>query len=365
MAEGEAMRLPRIGITLGDAAGIGPEILAKLLARGSIEALCVPVVIGDRRVVDQALALIGATVPLQIVDDPRAADRPGVAYLVDLGNLAPDAYAYGQVSAAAGRAAGEWIERATALALDGALDAIVTNPIHKEAFVLGGYGRRFAGHTEMLATLTGTRSYCMMLACGDLRVCHVTTHVSLLEALTRDIRRDRILEVIRLADDACRRLGIARPAIGVAGVNPHAGEDGLFGDEERREIAPAIAAARAEGIAADGPVPADTLFSKAKGGMYDAVVAMYHDQGHIPVKFAGFLYDHRDASWEMHGVNVTLGLPIIRTSVDHGTAFDKAGKGIANHRSLVEAVGYAVALAGGGGRDQPARRGSTTLARSK
>ncbi|VUX48025.1 D-threonate 4-phosphate dehydrogenase [Candidatus Defluviicoccus seviourii] len=340
------MQLPRIGITLGDAAGIGPEILVKLLAHEKLGDLCIPVVVGDRRVVEQAQTLIGATLPLRAIEDPRQAAEPGTVYLVDLHNLTPEDYRFGEVSAATGRAAGEWIERATALALEGALDAIVTNPIHKESFVLGGYGRRYAGHTEMLAALTGTKSYCMMLACGALRVCHVTTHVSLLDALTRDIKRERILQVIRLADDACRRLGIERPAIGVAGVNPHASEDGLFGTEEQREIIPAIAEAQAAGITAEGPVPADTLFSKAKGGMYDAVVAMYHDQGHIPVKLAGFLYDHTSGTWEMHGVNVTLGLPIIRTSVDHGTAFDKAGKGIANHRSLLEALQYAAALTG-------------------
>ena len=342
------MQLPRIGITLGDAAGIGPEILAKLLVHEKLDDLGIPVVIGDRRVLEQALALIGATLRLRVIEDPCEACEPGAAYLVDQHNLSPADYRYGAVSAATGRAAGAWIERATALALEGALDAIVTNPIHKESFVLGGYGRRYAGHTEMLAALTGSKSYCMMLACGDLRVCHVTTHVSLLDALTRFITRERIVQVIRLADDACRRLGIERPVIGVAGVNPHAGEDGLFGEEERREIIPAILEAQATGIAAEGPVPADTLFSKAKGGMYAAVVAMYHDQGHIPVKLAGFLYDHRDGSWEMHGVNVTLGLPIIRTSVDHGTAFDKAGKGVANHRSLLEAVAYAAALTGKG-----------------
>lgn len=201
--------------------------------------------------VEQAQALIGATLPLRAIEDPRQAAEPGTVYLVDLRNLAPEDYRFAEVSAATGRAAGEWIERATALALEGALDAIVTNPIHKESFVLGGYGRRYAGHTEMLAALTGTKSYCMMLACGALRVCHVTTHVSLLDALTRDIKRERILQVIRLADDACRRLGIGRPTIGVAGVNPHASEDGLFGTEEQREIIPAIAEAQAAGIAAE------------------------------------------------------------------------------------------------------------------
>jgi 4-hydroxythreonine-4-phosphate dehydrogenase len=340
----------RIGITLGDPAGIGPEILAKLLTHESLARLCIPLVVGDRRVLEQGLALINSSIEPVVVTEPAAAREPGVPYLLDLHNIAVEDYRHGEISAAAGRAAGQWIERAIALALDGAIDAVVTNPIHKEAFLLGGYGQRYPGHTEMFADLTGASDTCMMLVCGDLRVCHVTTHVSLLEALTRWIKRERIVAVIALADEACRRLGIARPRIGVAGINPHASEDGVFGDEERREVIPALQDARARGIDAEGPVPADTLFCKAKGGMYDAAVAMYHDQGHIPVKLAGFLYDHADGSWEMHGVNVTLGLPIIRTSVDHGTAFDKAGQGIANHRSLLEAVTYAAALVGDGAR---------------
>ena len=339
-------RPPVIGITLGDPAGIGPEILAKLLASDRLEQLCIPVVVGDARVLQRAQTLVGAPIDVQIVE--RQAGRlradalqAGGRYLVDLRNIAPGDYSYGEVSAAAGRAAGEYSAAAIELALAGDLAAVVTNPIHKEAFTLGGYGERYAGHTEMFADLTGASSVCMMLVSGALRVCHVTTHVSLLNALTQHIKRARVLEVTVLADQSCRRLGIGRPRIGVAGVNPHAGEDGLFGDEEAREIAPAIADARARGIDAEGPVPADTLFSKAMGGMYDAVVAMYHDQGHIPVKLAGFKYDHSDGSWQMHGVNVTLGLPIIRTSVDHGTAFDKAGKGTADPLSLHEAISFA------------------------
>jgi 4-hydroxythreonine-4-phosphate dehydrogenase len=234
------------------------------------------------------------------------------------------------------------------LALQGKIDAVVTNPIHKESFYLGGYGEKYPGHTEMLAALTGTESYCMMLASGSLRVCHVTTHVSLLDALTKYITQERILEVIQLADRAARRLGFVEPAIGVASINPHGGEEGLFGDEEGRIIAPAIRRAQELGIRAEGPVPADSLFSKAKGGWYAMAVAMYHDQGHIPCKLDGFVYNHETQEWTMTGVNVTLGLPIIRTSVDHGTAFDRAGKGTADEGSLIDATVLAIDLAKGG-----------------
>jgi 4-hydroxythreonine-4-phosphate dehydrogenase len=189
----------------------------------------------------------------------------------------------------------------------------------------------------------------MMLASGNLRVCHVTTHVSLLDALTKYITTERVLEVIQLADVACKQMGIAKPTIGVAGINPHAGEHGLFGREELDVIIPALEQAASLGVRVEGPVPADTIFSKAKGGWYDAVVAMYHDQGHIPAKFDGFVYDRMKQRWTMQGVNVTLGLPIIRTSVDHGTAFDQAGKGTADQHSLVEAVKFAIRLAQGRG----------------
>jgi len=341
-----AKKTKKIGITLGDPAGIGPEILAKLLEEGDLD--CAPVVIGDARVLAQAQAIIGASRTIDVVDGERLAGElsAGQTYLFDLNTIGCEDFSLGEVSAAAGRAAGEFIEKAIDLALAGSLDAVVTNPIHKEAFLLGGWGEKYPGHTEMFTDLCGAKNTCMMLACGPLRVCHVSTHVGLREALDKEIKHQRILDVIVLAAQACQRLGIAAPRIGVAGVNPHAGVDAMFGDEEQKEIAPAIAEACAAGIAAEGPIAADTLFCKAKGGMYDAVVAMYHDQGHIPVKLAGFIYDHATESWNMQGVNVTLGLPIIRTSVDHGTAFDKAGKGTADHRSLKEALTYAITLCG-------------------
>jgi 4-hydroxythreonine-4-phosphate dehydrogenase len=332
---------------MGDPAGVASEITAKVLTYDRINGFCIPIVIGDAGVMSQGFQVIEADPDFEVIHDLGRELEPGKNYLYELDNVSPSDYAFGQISGAAGKAAGESIETAIELALENKIDAIVTNPIHKESFNLGGYGERFPGHTEMLAALTGTQSYCMMLATGDLRVCHVTTHVSLVDALTKYITTERVLEVIQLADGVCRQLGIADPLIGVAGINPHSGEHGLFGDEEQRIIIPALDQAAALGIKTEGPVPGDTLFSKAKGGWYDAVVAMYHDQGHIPCKFDGFVYDHQTERWSMTGVNVTLGLPIIRTSVDHGTAFGKAGKGTADQRSLLEAIQFAIDLVRG------------------
>ena len=339
--------LPKIGITMGDPAGVGSEITAKMLTYDKISDLCIPIVVGDAKVLRQGFKVIKADPDFEIVHDLEGMLEAGKNYVYDLDNISLSDYSFGQISGKAGRAAGESIETAIKLALESKIDAIVTNPIHKESFNLGGYGKQFPGHTEMLAELTGTKSYCMMLASGNLRVCHVTTHVSLLDALTKYITTRRVLEVIRLADGVCKQLGIAEPLIGVAGINPHASEHGLFGDEEQRIIIPAIEQATEFGVKAEGPVPADTLFSKAKGGWYDAAIAMYHDQGHIPCKLDGFVYDHETRRWSMTGVNVTLGLPIIRTSVDHGTAFGKAGKGTADQRSLLEATKFAIDLVKG------------------
>ena len=332
---------------MGDPAGIGSEITAKMLTHDRISEICTPIIIGDAQVAQQGFEVIGVEPSLEVIRDLGQAPEPGQTYLYDLDNISPDEYTFGRISAEAGRAAGESIETAIKLALDQKIDAIVTNPIHKESFSLGGYGERFPGHTEMLAALTGTKTYCMMLVSGNLRVCHVTTHVPLLSALTKHITTERILEVIGLADSVGKQLGVAEPLIGVAGLNPHAGEHGLFGTEEERIIIPAIEQATELGIKAEGPVPPDTLFSKAKGGWYTVAVAMYHDQGHIACKVAGFVYDHTTQRWSMTGVNVTLGLPIIRTSVDHGTAFGKAGKGTADQRSLVEATRLATELVKG------------------
>ncbi len=276
--------------------------------------------------------------------------EPGKIFVYDLDNINLSDYSFSEISAKTGKASGEFIEAAINFAKGGKIDAIVTNPIHKESFTLGGYGSRYAGHTEMLASMTNTKSYCMMLVHDNLRVCHVTTHVSLLDAVSKYITTERIVEVIRLGGKTCRQIGINNPLVGVAGINPHSGEHGKFGDEEELIIEPALEIVCDEGINVEGPVPADTLFSKAKGGWYDVVIAMYHDQGHIPAKFNGFIYDEGTKQWNMRGVNVTLGLPIIRTSVDHGTAFGKAGKGKADYGSLLDAVKFAVDLVKGKNR---------------
>jgi len=241
-----------------------------------------------------------------------------------------------------GKAAVEYIQKAVALALEGRVTAIVTAPIHKEAINKAGF--HYAGHTELLAQLTNTKEYAMLLAHGPFRVSHVTTHTSMRKACDR-IKKDRVLTVIRLTYEVLKQLGIENPRIGVAGLNPHSGEDGLFGDEEKNEITPAIEEAKNKGWNVEGPVPPDTVFSKLRGKLYDAVVAMYHDQGHIAVKLVGFSMKAGGSEWtKMSGVNVTLGLPIIRTSVDHGVAFGKAGEGRANPQSMVDAVKLAIQL---------------------
>ena len=239
-------------------------------------------------------------------------------------------------------AAYDYIERAIRLAQAGEIHGIVTAPVNKEA--LAAAGVRHSGHTEILAELSHTRDYAMLLMGKELRVIHVTTHVAL-RRVPDLVTRDRVLTTIRLAQRTMEGLGKPRARIAVAGLNPHAGEDGLFGDEEKREIVPAITAARREGMTVIGPIPADTLFSRARGGEFDIVVAMYHDQGHIPVKTLGFEYDESRKTWTgLSGVNVTVGLPFLRVSVDHGTAFDRAWKGTANHESMTEAIEVAVTM---------------------
>jgi 4-hydroxythreonine-4-phosphate dehydrogenase len=282
----------------------------------------------------------------------RAVKRPedcrfdeGTLEVLDLANVDVGTLARAAVSAAAGRAAYEYIETAVQLASTRAIAAIVTAPINKEALAAAGVPH--AGHTEILASLSGTRDFAMLLMGKELRVIHVTTHVAL-RRVPDLVTRDRVLRTIRLARQAMTQMGRPEARIAVAGLNPHAGEDGLFGDEEKTSIVPAIEAARAEGARVAGPLPADTLFSRARGGEFDIVVAMYHDQGHIPVKTLGFQYDEASGRWTgLSGVNVTVGLPFLRVSVDHGTAFDRAWKGIANHESMVEAIEVAVAMTSG------------------
>lgn len=335
--------LPLILITMGDPAGIGPEICVKALADAHMHEVCRPVIIGDAAILHRATELTGAGITLNsITSIADGVFATGTVNVFDLANVDATRFEYGRVSAEAGTAAFEYVRTGVELAMSGAGDALATGPINKEAVNLAGY--RYAGHTEILADLTGADHYAMMLVDRGLRVVHATTHVPLRKACDL-VTRDRVLAVIRLAHQAAQAFGITQPKVGVAGLNPHAGEGGLFGSEEIDEIIPAIGDARALGIDATGPVPPDSVFARARGGQYDVVVAMYHDQGHIPLKTIGFqLHEATGREMSVRGVNVTLGLPIVRTSVDHGTAFEIAGMGRANHESMREAILLAVRL---------------------
>ena len=339
------MKKPIIGITMGDPASIGPEISVKALTDPKVLDMCDPLIIGDAAVMEDAVKVVcpGQVKVRAVKNVGEAVFEPGVINVYDMGLVDMDRLEYGKVSAMCGEAAFRYVEKVIALAMDGEIDATVTNALNKAAINLAGH--HFAGHTEIYAHFTGTKNYTMMLAHENLRVVHVSTHVSLREACDR-VKKERVLTCIKIADEACRALGIEVPRVAVAGLNPHSGEGGLFGREEIDEIAPAIEQARALGINADGPVPPDTVFSKARGGWYDIVVAMCHDQGHIPLKVTGFVYDPVKGRWSnVAGVNVTLGLPIIRASVDHGTAFGHAHQGLANPVSLINAIEYAAKFA--------------------
>lgn len=340
------MDRPILGITMGDPASIGPEIAVKALAETSVYERARPFVIGDRNVMADALRITKLPLTLHPVATlAEARFTVGTLDLLDLHNVEMAKHAYGKVSPMCGKASVEYIEKGIAMALAKEIDAVVTGPIHKES--INQAGCPHPGHTEIFAVLTNTKDYAMMLIGEDLRVVHVSTHVSLRQAIERT-KKPRVLTVIRLAHRALKALGIAEPKIAVAGLNPHAGEHGLFGDEEIKEIIPAIEEARTEGITVDGPIAPDTVFGRARGGLYDIVVCMYHDQGHIPLKTLGFTFDKTAQKWtSMSGVNVTLGLPIIRTSVDHGTAFGKAGKGTAAYDSMLDAIDVAIKLAQG------------------
>ena len=325
--------LPIIAITMGDAAGIGPEIIMKAMASADVHAMCKPLVIGDGERLRRAGELVGSRLKVESLDDPdEAAYLHGNVECIDLANIPAD-LPFGQTSAIAGEAAFQYIERAVCIVESGGAQAICTAPLSKEA--LHAAGHKYPGHTELLAALTNTPEVSMMLVAPKLRVIHVTTHMGLLDAIAR-IDAPLVERVIARAHDTLVRAGIKQPRIGVCGINPHAGENGLFGrGEEAGKIEPAIANCRARGWDVRGPLPADTLFFLAARGDYDIVVAMYHDQGHGPIKVMGL----------EAGVNITVGLPVVRTSVDHGTAFDIAGKGIADERSLIEALRQAAELA--------------------
>lgn len=334
-----------LAITMGDPAGIGPEITVKALLKQDIYDKCCPLVIGDSNVMEHMVSMLGKEKEVQVhsIKDVKDAKFSfGTIDVYDLNLVDIKELRLGVVSKLGGTVAFECVRVAIELAMQGKVDGTVTNPLNKEALNLAGY--LYSGHTEIYADFTNTSKYTMLLAHDNLRVVHVSTHVSLKEACER-VKTDRVFDVICIASEACKKLGIENPKVGVAGLNPHCGENGLFGREEIEEIIPAIEKAKKEGIYVEGPIPADTIFSKARGGWYDIVVAMYHDQGHIPLKVVGFVYNEKEQKWDqVSGVNITLGLPIIRTSVDHGTAFDCAGKGVANEISLVNAIDYAIKL---------------------
>lgn len=339
---------PIIGITMGDPAGIGAEITVKVLGNPAVYERCCPVVIGDACCMEQASKITGMEGKVKIhsvKSVQEALFEPGTIDVYDMGLVDMSKHIYGKVSKMCGEAAFQYVAEVIRLAMNGEIDATVTNALNKEAINMAGH--HYSGHTEIYADYTNTSKYTMMLAHDNLRVVHVSTHVSLRKACDM-VKKDRVMEVIRIADRACRDLGIGEPKIGVAGLNPHCGENGMFGTEEIEEIQPAIDAAIEEGICIpEGrPTPPDTIFSKALGGWYDIVVAMYHDQGHIPLKVKGFVYNQELKKWEaVAGVNITLGIPIIRVSVDHGTGFDLAGSGTANELSLTNSIDYAVRLA--------------------
>ncbi len=347
---------PIVGITMGDPAGNGPEITIKALAHSDIYDRCRPIVVGDFKIFEQAKRFVSRE-DIVIHKCERVSDALFKAGTIDVLNLDliddVSSFKIGEVSVEGGNAAFQCVKKVIALALENEVDATCTNALNKEAMNMAleyykgarsdGY-THFDGHTEIYAAYTNTKKYTMMLAHHDLRVVHVSTHVSLREACDR-VKKKRVLEVIEIANKACRSMGIKEPRVAVAGLNPHCGENGLFGREEIDEIKPAIEEAVKKGINAIGPIPPDSVFSEALGGWYDIVVCMYHDQGHIPLKTVGFVYDREKQSWKaVEGVNVTLGLPIIRTSVDHGTGFALAGKGTSNELSLVNAIDYAVKM---------------------
>jgi len=317
---------PLLAITMGDPAGAGPEIVVKSLALPEIHEICRGLVIGDAAAMQAATDIVGIPMRINAVEGPAGMqDDPKVLNVLDQKTVDLDRLVRGRVDPEAGKAAYLAIEKGTLLTIAGETDAIVTAPLNKDALNQAGY--HFPGHTQILAHLCGASDAVMMLTADALRIVHVSTHVSLREACDR-VTKERVLEVMQLGAEAARKMGVESPRIVVPGLNPHSGEGGLFGDEEEKHIIPAIEAAREMGLNVRGPLPPDTAFLRAYRGEFDLVVAMYHDQGHIPIKMVGF----------EKGVNTTLGLPIIRTSVDHGTVFGKAGKGTADPTSMIEAI---------------------------
>ncbi len=333
-----------IGITMGDPAGIGAEIAVKALMNKDIYNNCTPIVYGDFSAIKDAIKFCYTNQKINIIKNPEdAKGEYGNIDLLDFGLLNDGSWEYKKVSPLCGKAAYMYVENAIEDAMDKKISAVVTGPINKESIHIAGYN--YSGHTEIFAEKTATISYAMMLTSPTLKVIHCTTHCSLGDAIKK-IKKARVVEVIKLADYAMKLLGVESPRIAVAGLNPHSSENGLFGNEEELEIIPAINETQNMGFNVRGPEAPDTVFVKALGGQFDIVVAMYHDQGHIPVKLSGFKLDVRTNKYtSLNGVNTTIGLPIIRTSVNHGTAFGKAGEGRANEESMLDAIEMAIKMA--------------------
>ena len=339
----KSAKKPAIAITMGDPCGIGPEVVVKAMADPQVYAACRPLVVGNVYAMEQAVSLTGVPVKIkevQINETGGAAAvvglEPGIIEVVDIHNLNPEDITVGRISPTCGQAAMEWVTKAGELAMAGVVDALATAPLNKEAASLAGY--KSIGHMELLQELSKSKLVATMLMAKNLRVVHLSTHRSLRLACDL-VKKDRILDYLRLTHESFVRFGFKDPSIATAALNPHGSDGGLMGDEEAQEIAPAVAAAREEGINAIGPVPADIIFHRAIQDQYDVVLCMYHDQGHIPVKVYGF----------EESITANLGLPFVRTSVDHGTAFDIAGQGVASHESMLECIRLAVALAQGDG----------------
>lgn len=325
--------IPLLAITMGDPAGAGPEIVVKALNDDEVRPICRGLVIGDAGVMRAAADIVGIPMQINAISSPEEMrGDESVLNVIDLNDVDLSTLVRGRVAASAGKAAYDAIEKGTALTMEGKTDAIVTAPLNKDALNQAGY--HFPGHTQILAHLCGVSDAVMMLAADNLRIAHVSTHVSLRKSCDL-VNKERILDVLRLGVEATKSMGVDHPRVVVPGLNPHSGEGGLFGDEEIQHIIPAIEEAQSQGYDVRGPLPPDTAFLRAFRGEFDLVIAMYHDQGHIPIKMVGF----------EKGVNVSLGLPIIRTSVDHGTVFGKAGKGTADPTSMIEAIKLAATMA--------------------
>ena len=329
--------LPSIAITMGDPCGIGPEVVVKALSDPKVYGVCRPLVVGNIFAMNRAVEVTGLPITINAISDPTlAGDNPNIIDVLDIHNLNPEDITVGDISVPCGKAAMEWVTEAGNLALSGTVQGIATAPLNKEAASLAGY--QAIGHMELLQELSQAETVGTMLLAKNLRVVHLTTHRSL-KIACEYVKKERISNYLKLTHDSFIQWGFQTPRIGVAALNPHGSDGGLLGTEESEEITPAVIEARSKGINAIGPIPADIIFHQAINDEYDVVLAMFHDQGHIPVKVYGF----------EESITANLGLPFVRTSVDHGTAFDIAGKGIADPTSMLESIRLAVGLAMGKG----------------